>query len=191
MPADVALRTFQAGVRANQREIGESRVIELGALPAVESMAKLAICRKIGRHVGWGSGFLKIGEVTGNAIGGKPGENPCRRLLMARVTGDCGVRAEQREPIEVILYCVHGNAPAAHRVAILAIGPELAAMQVGMTIRALLANLSENLADVALAASDGGVHGSKRILRLGVVIELRFGTDRLPTHGCMAALAGD
>src|SRR5208337_5633052 len=67
----------------------------------------------------------------------------------------------------------------------------LAAMNVGMTIRALLAHLREDFADMALAASYVLMHGSQRVFCFGVVIKLRFGTDRLPTHRGMASFARD
>jgi len=101
------------------------------------------------------------------------------------------MRPKQWEPIEVVLNLVNRDAPSPHRVAVLASGAKLAAVNVGMTIRALLAHLREDFADVALAASYIGVHGAERVFRFGVVIELRLGADRLPAHRGMATFAGD
>lgn len=71
---------------------------------------------------------------------------------MAGVARHGGVSSKQRESVQVVLHSVRRNTPAPHRVAILAGSAELAAMQVGVTIRTLLAYLRKNLVDVALAA---------------------------------------
>lgn len=189
--AHVALRALERGVRTYQREVREGRMIEFCALPAVEAMAARAVCRQIGSQVRRRRRLLIVGQVAAHALGTQPVENAHRRLAMAGVARNRRVRAKQREPIEVVLHVVHPNAPPPHGVAILARGAELAAMNVGMTIRALLADLREDFADVALAASYVLVHGSQRILRLGIMIEFRFGTDRLPAHRGMAAFAWD
>jgi len=178
-------------VRAHQREIRELRVIEFSALPAVEAMAARAVRRQIGCQVRRRGRLPIVGQVAAHALGTQAVIDPHRRLAMARIAWNRRVCAKQREPIEVVLHLVHRDAPPPHRMAVLAGGPHLAAMNVGMTIRALLAHLREDFADMALAASYLCVHGPQRVFCFGVVIELRLGPDRLPAHRGMAAFARD
>jgi len=166
-------------------------VIEFGTLPAVEAMAALAIGGQIGRQVRGGSRLLKVGQVATYAISTQAVEDSYGCLAMAGIAWNSGVSAKQREAIEMVLHCVECDAPATHRVAILASPAKLAPVDIGMAIRALLAHLGEDFTDVALAASYVGVHGPQWVFRLRVVIELRLRPDRLPTHRRMATFAWD
>src|SRR5450631_2299688 len=100
---------------------------------------------------------------------------------MARVAGYCRVRAKQRKSIEVVLHGVDGDLPSPHRMTVLARSSKLPAMNIGVAIRALLADLREHGVHMAQAASYVGMHGAQRILRVGIVIEFRFCPNRLPT----------
>ena len=91
----------------------------------------------------------------------------------------------------MIFHSAHRNLPALDSVAALATGSELAAVQVGMAIRALMPHIGKNLLGVAGDARDIGVHASERITRLGVVIELGTRTDRSPSGCSVAATAGN
>ena len=98
--------------------------------------------------------------------------------------------AKQRESVHVVLDRIHGHPPASNRMAVLAGRAELAAMDVGVTVRALFSNIAENLIDMALSAGYILVQASQRELGLGIMVELGLGAYRLPAHGGVAALAG-
>ena len=89
----------------------------------------------------------------------------------------------------MVLHRVRRTTPAPDGMAILAGGAELAAMEVGVAVRALLSNLRKDLADVTLAASYVLVQASQREFRLGVMVELWRGPNRPPASGSVAALA--
>jgi hypothetical protein len=55
---------------------------------------------------------------------------------MAIITLQRGVCAHQREAVKVILNCLSGNSPPVHGMALLAIGPELPPVNIGMAVRA-------------------------------------------------------
>lgn len=77
--------------------------------------------------------------------------------------------------------------PAQHRVALLAICPELAAVKVGVAVRALRSHVAEYRLGVAVDAIHFGVHSPQRIACL-FVIEFRHRTDGLPTGQRVAVL---
>ncbi len=108
---------------------------------------------------------------------------------MAGIAGYRRMSTEQWKSIQVILHCVRGYLPSADRMAILASGAELAAMDVGVAIRALLTDLGEDFADMTLAAGHVLVQPSQRELGFGVVVELRLSANRFPAHARMAAFA--
>lgn len=101
---------------------------------------------------------------------------------------DGGVRADQRKAIVVLADGLDLHVPAQHRVALLAISPELAAMKVGVAIRTLRADVAEYGFGVAINAFHLRVHSSQRVARL-VVIEFRHCADGLPARQRVAILA--
>src|SRR5579872_4409038 len=98
--------------------------------------------------------------------------------------------ADQRKAVLVIANLLERNLPSLDRMAALAICSKLAAMNVGVAVRAVTADVLENQIDVALGASHLRMHAAQRIARL-VMIELRIGADRLPARIGVALLAGD
>ena len=109
---------------------------------------------------------------------------------MALVALDERMRADQREPVLVVLDLLNVDLPTLHRVATLAICPKLAAMNVCMTLGALGAYLLEHHVCMALCAGDLRVHASQRVGSL-VVIELGEGANRLPARVCVTVLTRD
>jgi hypothetical protein len=100
------------------------------------------------------------------------------------------VRAEQREPILVILYLLNCNIPALHRVALRAIRAHLPLVNVRVALFAILADIGEHRLDVALVALHFFVQAPQRITRL-VVIEFRNRTNGLPARRGVTVLARD
>ena len=89
------------------------------------------------------------------------------------------MRAEQREAVLVLIDHLHGNLPALHRVAGIALRTELAFVDVGVTVSAFLADVGKYEPGMTLRAGHAGVHATKRVTCL-IVIELRDLANRLP-----------
>jgi hypothetical protein len=70
------------------------------------------------------------------------------------------VRSEQREPVEMLFYQLGRYSPSLHGVAPGAIGAELTAMNVGVAVRAVLADIGKDRARVALGAVDLVMHSA-------------------------------
>ena len=98
--------------------------------------------------------------------------------------------ADEREAVEMGLDRAHCDSPAVDRVTVLAFRAELAAVQVRMAIRALLADVSEDFLHVALGASNRRVGPAQRKARFTAVVEFRSRTRRLPARRGMTVLAG-
>lgn len=98
------------------------------------------------------------------------------------------MRAYERKSILMIANLPKRDLPTLHRVATLAVGTKLAAMDVSMTIGACLAHVLEDKTRMALRAANLLMHATQRIPGV-VVVEFRIGTDRLPTCVGVAILA--
>lgn len=135
-------------------------------------------------------GFLKIRRVAGKALRRQPRELSDGAAGMAIRALQSGVSSQKRKSVIVLLDLLRLNFPAADRVALGAIGSELAPMQVRMAIRAAGAGLLENEAGMALCAIDLSVHSAKRI-RSAVVVKLGNAADWFPAGSCVAVFAGN
>lgn len=78
--------------------------------------------------------------------------------------------------------------PALDGVTLGAVGAHLAAMNVGVAVGAIFADVGENRLDVALRAWDFFVHAAQRVFRL-VVIKLGNDADGAPSSGRVTVLA--
>jgi len=99
--------------------------------------------------------------------------------------------AEQWEAIQVAANRIHVRPPAVHSVAILASGAELTAMDIGVAVGALFANVSKNLSHMAGITRDILVQAAQRILGFAIVIKLKGLPEGRPTRSRVAVLAGD
>jgi hypothetical protein len=90
----------------------------------------------------------------------------------------------------MIANCIQSDIPTLDRVAAFAIGAELAAMNVSMTIGAVCTGVFEEEACMALGAAYFLMHPMQGITSL-VVIKLRLRPDWRPTGIRMAVLAGN
>lgn len=106
---------------------------------------------------------------------------------MAGVAIERGVRAEEREPVLVIVDLLDRDIPSVDGVALLATGAKLPLMDVGMTVGALIPNVGENGFHVTLRAGNVLVQAAQRKLGL-IVVELGDGADRLPAFRGMTIL---
>ena len=84
---------------------------------------------------------------------------------------------------------VNRNLPAVHPVAKVALDSVLAAMQVGVAVLAIAADVGEHPVDVAFLTAHVGVQAAQRKAGFGVV-ELRFAANWPPRRCGMALLAG-
>jgi len=125
--------------------------------------------------------------MAGNAGRRQPLELADRGALVAGIAIQRGVRADQREAVQVLVDLLHRDVPSLDVVALLAVGAHLALVNVRVAIGALLADVGEHHLDMALRAVHTLVHAAQRIFR-GVVIELRNGADRLPSAQRVAVL---
>lgn len=139
--------------------------------------------RRIGR-------LLPIRQVAGRARRRKPQVISDRGILMALLALDYGVRAKQRKPVEVLLNRLDRHLPSKNRVALGAIRAELRAVNVGVTIGAVLANARENRFGVASRAGYFFVHAAKGVPR-GVMIKFGNSTNGSPACVRVAILAGN
>src|SRR5579863_5991452 len=88
-------------------------------------------------------GVLKIPGVAGVALSGKTLELARGRARVASLAVDCGMRADQREAILVVLDGLYGDVPALHRVTLLAIRAHLPPVNVCVAVGALGAHVAE------------------------------------------------
>jgi hypothetical protein len=174
-------------VRARECIPGVLQVIELGIEPAVQRVAAGAICGEPKTDV-IEDGCFEILLMARIAIGGKPDELPDGRLLVALFALHHGVRADQGETVGVVPDGLKRNLPALHRVALRAVGAELAAMDIGVTIGARRPDVLEHHAGVALSAGHVLVHAAQRIASQ-IMVEFGIGADRLPTLVTVAICA--
>lgn len=168
-------------------------MIELGVKPTVEVVAALTIGGGEGgpragmRRIG---GVLPILKVAGVALRGQAVENSSGELRVALIALNSGVGAEKGEAVLVILHLLNGDVPAFNGVTLGAIWTHLAAMNIGVAIRAILADVGEYRLAMALRAFYVFVHAAEGIAGF-VVIELRNSANGAPGCGGVAVFARD
>ncbi len=189
--AHMALGAGDGGVRASEREVRKLLMIKARALPDVHAVAVLAGGRQPGRNMVQRRGRLVIPQVAGNALGAQPDVDARGGPAMAIITGRCRVRADEGKPVVVIANGGDLDVPAAHRVALLAVRPELAPVQIRVAIRAAGRRLRKHQVHMASCARHVLMQPEQREFCLGVVIKLGLFPDRLPRGRRMAVFASD
>jgi hypothetical protein len=101
-----------------------------------------------------------------------------------------GMRSHQRKTILVIANLIERRLPTFHCVAALAVGAELAAVNVGVAISAMGTYILEDQAGMALRAAHLFVHSTQRITSV-VMIEFGIRSNGFPTRIGMALLTGN
>ena len=109
---------------------------------------------------------------------------------MALVALQDRMRAEQRKSVEVLLNRLDRDLPSEDGMALGAVLAELSAMNVGVTIGAVLANVGKNRFYVASRAGYFFVHAAKRVTR-GVVAEFGNGANGDPAGIGVAIFTGN
>ena len=191
--AHVATCARNTCVSVGQREIDWRRsVVDACAHPAVERVAAFAGLWELSRDVVGHTAahrlrLLVVLQVTRGTGGREPLELADRRTLVTILTLHRRMRPQQREPVLVILYLLHGDIPALHRVALRAIRAHLFLVHVGMAILAVLPHIRENRLHMALRALHFFVHAPQRILRF-IVVKLGNSLDGPPSRGRVTVL---
>jgi len=166
--AHVAVQAGNIRVSVRQRKTDWRRgVIDHDSGPAVECMTALAGLWELSRDVVGHTAahrlrLLVVLQVTRGTGGREPLELADRRTLVTILTLHRRMRPQQREPVLVILYLLHGDIPALHRVALRAIRAHLSLVHVGMAILAVLPHIRENRLHMALRALHFFVHAPQR-----------------------------
>ena len=172
---------------AGQRE---ERVVKLCPEPGIHGVALFAGGGKACRDVTGDGGFLVILRMARITLSGESLKLSHRSSLVAGITIQSSVRADQRKTVLMIVDLLYGNLPALHRMALLTRSAKLALVNVRVTVGAFRSYVGENWLDVTLRASHSFVHAAQRETSL-VVIKLRNIPDGLPSAQSMAVLAGD
>jgi len=107
-------------------------------------------------------------------------ELPRSRILVAIFALYENMCSNEWKSILVVLNRLQRNLPSLDRVAVGAIGPELTAMNVGVTVRTLRTYVLENQAGMALGTAYVLMHTAERVSGL-IVIEFGIRPDRFPT----------
>jgi hypothetical protein len=107
---------------------------------------------------------------------------------MAAFTLNCGVRPEQREPIQVSIHIPSDLAPSTHRMTLFAVASQLPAMNIGMTIGALVSYVGKNQISMTLPTGQAGMHSLEGETRIPM-IEFRRRLYGFPACRGVALLA--
>lgn len=190
-PIHVALRTSYRRMTPRQRKLRHHVMVELGTLKRVEPMTVLTPRRQSRRPMIQRPRIQVILLMARDTLRAQSPEHPRRRAPMARIAGHCRVSPKQRKPVRVRLHLFHRRPPPEHRVAALAILAKLTAMQIRVTVGALVSNVRENLGDMARRTRDVLVQATQRILGLRIVVKLGYRTGRFPARCGMAIRARD
>ena len=180
----VAGSTGKSCVRAGQCITGVFQVVKLGVEPAVHRMTALAGSREAKPDVVDHRGQIVL-LMAGVAGRRQSDELAGGGVLVAVFALRQLVRAHQRETVLVVFDGLQRDLPPLHGVATGAVGAELAAMDIGVAIRALGADVLENQVRMALNAIHFFVHAAQGIPGQ-IVIELGIRPYGLPACVCMA-----
>lgn len=192
----VVLVAVFAGARRRGMAAGQNkaryRVIEVGIDPTVGVMTALAgLAGKEGSAGVLGvGGAIEIFLVAADALGGHEVEIGESTILMTIFAGRSGMSAGEREAIHVHVDLSNGDFPAAHGMTVFASAGHFAAVDVGVAVGALAADVGEDHLGVTVHAVDVFVQAAQRKLGL-VVVELGNRSDGLPPVHGVTVLTGD
>jgi hypothetical protein len=189
---DVARGAGHVGMPVRQRKSCRA-VIKRGTQPTVKFVAPLAIAggeRWPGAGMRRIGGVLPVFQMAGIAGCAQPEKHPRGGLFVALVALYGSVSAQKRKSILVIADLLHRDIPALNGMALRAVRPHLAAMDVRVAIGAILPNIGEHGFYMALGALYLFVHAPERIFRL-VVVEFGDRANRTPTRRRVAIFAGN
>lgn len=186
--ASVAGVAGQILVRAGQSEMGEAGVIEARNPPAVSGVAGFAGGREAGGAVVDNAVLLKISGMATDALSAESDIASDGCAHVAGIARQRRVRAEKRKTVPMVLKGAGVHAPAEHRVAALALGAELALVEIRVTIGATGPSLGKDFRHVARITGDILVHATKLEAGFGIVIKFGLRAKGGPARGSVTIL---
>lgn len=126
-----------------------------------------------------------MAEIT---VGPESPEQPDSRARMAAFTLQSRVCPQERKPVYMTVYVLSDLTPAADSVTVFAIGAQLAAMNIGMTVGTLGSDIGKNQVEMAMGTIDVFVHFFKGETGCPM-IEIRRRTNGLPARSGMTVVA--
>lgn len=184
---DVALRAGNICVPVRQRK-SCGVVIKLHLQPSIRRVAQVTSGGETCGDVVWVRSFLEVLQVTRGTSCVEALILAHSRALVALLARHSGVCPKERKAILVILNLLCADLPPQYRVALCAVRAHLAAMDIGVAVLTIFADVRKHGFDMTLCALHFFVHAAKRIPRF-IVIKLRNRTNRAPSCGGVAILA--
>jgi hypothetical protein len=133
-------------------------VIKSGIEPGVCTVAGIASCGEASGHVAWAVSRFEVRGMARVALRGHRLKLAIGSTFVAGSAVDRRVRPSQWKSIVVLLDLLDRYLPAANRVTLLTICPQLPLVNIGMAILAALAHVRKNGLHMALNACDGLMH---------------------------------
>lgn len=164
-------------------------MVESRHLPPVHRMTRFARHRESGGSVVYYLILLEVPLVAADALCAQACVSSYRCARVTRIALDDRMSAQQWKPVPMILYGSRVHSPALNGMTALALGPELALVEIRVAIRAARAHIGKYFRDVARITGYTLMHSAKRIVRVRVVTELRLSAQRRPACGGVTILA--
>jgi len=141
LSSQVASAAIQVGVRACQRKMRRRvrSMVELRAHPVVHAVALFTSGGQVERDVidADGLGVNEVLLMAGVTHRGQALELADRSTLMTGIAVDSSVGADERETIKVLIDLLNRNVPSLHGVALFAVGPHLALVNIRVAVGTL------------------------------------------------------
>jgi len=141
LSSQVASAAIQVGVRACQRKMRRRvrSMVELRAHPVVHAVALFTSGGQVERDVidADGLGVSEVLLMAGVTHRGQALELADRSTLMTGIAVDSSVGADERETIKVLIDLLNRNVPSLHGVALFAVGPHLALVNIRVAVGTL------------------------------------------------------
>ena len=164
-------------------------MVEFGIEPVVGGVAVLAGGREPPGNVVRVVGRLKLGQMAGGARRRHDLKLAVCPAFVAGVAIDGSVGARQRESVVMLLHVLHRNLPSSNRVALLAVGSQLALVDVGVAVLATFTDIREDHLYVTGSTSHRRVHAPQGITGL-IMVEFWYRPNWPPAVRGMTILAG-
>ncbi len=173
----MALRTIQAGMRSRQGKAGDLGMIKV-FVESIHAVTGRALRRKSCRFVIHSLRTIIVADVTGSAVRAESAEHSNGGAFVAAFAFYSRMGANQGKAVGVTIDILGDLPPSASTMALLAVAPKLAAMNVRVAIGALGSDICKNKLPMALPAIHPLVHSHEGKSRC-TMIEIWKWADRL------------
>ena len=140
---DVAGGAIERGVRSGKSETGVFQVIEFCAEPRIHAVAGLAGSREVEHLVIRFGCLLEVGHVAREAFRRQPDKLTDGLTLMAVGTFQQRVCSQQWEAVVMLLQLIGANVPTLDGMTLGAVRAKLAAVNIGVAVCAIVADVFE------------------------------------------------